>query len=416
MQTAMQKLMVWAERTLKTDMRYLISGGFWLSLGRVLSVFLGLALAVAFANLLEPKEYGVYKFVLAIAGFLWAFSLTGLSTAITRAIAQGNEASFPKGLRLQLIWSTLISLVAVGISLYYFYNDNTTLGTALLFVAAFSPFIKSFEMYGAYLSGKEAFRLKTLFGTLRDALPTVTLIVALFITDEPTLLIATYFISHSIATAILCFWTLRKLPPNEHSDSTVSTDTKHLSIMNTIERTANEADKILLFHFLGAAPLAIYAFSLAPIQQLQGFGKPFQTLLAARLPKRDFGELRQSIPRKLLFIIGGGIALTALYIPLAPLIYTYLFPQYLESILFSQAIALGTLATFPSILLRETFVATQRLAPLYVSKIVSAVVRICLLLILIPLMGIWGAVIALVIPQLITFIILFTSFIFSSHD
>lgn len=412
MKNRVGKAIAWSERFTKTDTRYLLKGGFWLGLGRGLSILLSLGLAVAFANLLDPKEYGVYKFVLSLAGFLWAFTLTGLPAAITRAVAQGHEGMLPKAIKSQMRWSTIVTISALAISLYYFYNDNQTLGTAMLLVGAFSPFIKTYEMFGSYLSGKQAFKIKTFFGVLRDSIPTAALIGALFFTNDPVLLIATYFVSHTFAAGLFYFITLKKFPPNDTDDETVTKDGKHLSLMNIIGKAAAEVDKILLFHHLGAAPLALYAFAYAPVQQMQGFGTLIQTLLAAKLPSRSFEELKRSIPWKTFLAFLITIPIVGAYVAAAPYIYTYLFPQYVEGVIFSQALALSLLVAFPSILLRESFIATRKLFPLYVTKTVVPILRVLLLLFLIPTMGIWGAVIALVIPQVLNLILLSLFFLF----
>lgn len=413
MKNRVGKAIAWSDRFTHTDTRYLLKGGFWLGLGRGLSTLLSLGLAVAFANLLDPKEYGVYKFVLSLAGFLWAFTLTGLPAAITRAVAQGHEGMLPKAIKSQMRWSTIVTLGALAIALYYFYNDNQTLGTAMLLVGAFSPFIKTYEMFGSYLSGKQAFKVKTFFGVLRDSIPTAALISALFLTKDPVLLIGTYFVSHTLSSALFYFITIKSFPPNSTDDETVTKDGKHLSLMNIIGKAAAEVDKILLFHHLGAAPLALYAFAYAPIQQMQGFGTLIQTLVSAKLPTRSFGELKQSIPRKAFLAFLLTLPIAGAYVFAAPYIYTYLFPQYVEGVIFSQALALSLIVSFPAILLRESFVATRKLFPLYVTRTVVPILRIALLVLLIPTIGIWGAIIAIIIPQTLNLILLSSFFIFT---
>jgi len=50
-----------SEKYFKTDMVYLAHGGFWLTLGQIISSAASFLLAIAFANLLPKETYGTYK-------------------------------------------------------------------------------------------------------------------------------------------------------------------------------------------------------------------------------------------------------------------------------------------------------------------------------------------------------------------
>ncbi len=54
----------WSEKYIKTDMIYLVKGGFWLTLGQIISSVSSLLLVIAFANLLPKETYGIYKYFL----------------------------------------------------------------------------------------------------------------------------------------------------------------------------------------------------------------------------------------------------------------------------------------------------------------------------------------------------------------
>ena len=51
------------EKYTKTDMVYLASGGFWLSIKTALSILIALSLSIAFANLLPKETFGEYKYI-----------------------------------------------------------------------------------------------------------------------------------------------------------------------------------------------------------------------------------------------------------------------------------------------------------------------------------------------------------------
>ena len=151
----------WSERYTKTDMVYLTSGGFWLTLGQVVSSLSALVLAVAFANLVPPETYGTYKYLLSIASIFAIFTLPGMNTALVRAVAQGHEGLIHSVTRSRVTHSFLGSVVALVGSGYYFLNENLELSLALLVIAATLPVFDTATGNFSYLLGKSRFGLKT---------------------------------------------------------------------------------------------------------------------------------------------------------------------------------------------------------------------------------------------------------------
>src|SRR3989338_1976898 len=129
----------WSERYTKTDMVYLASGGFWLTLGQIISSAATFGLAIAFANLLPKETYGTYKFILSIAGILSVLTLPGMMTALTQAVARGFEGSVIPALKLRVRWGMLAGLGNLVVATYYYFNGNTKLTISFLIVAAFLP-------------------------------------------------------------------------------------------------------------------------------------------------------------------------------------------------------------------------------------------------------------------------------------
>src|SRR3989344_7482169 len=134
----------WTERYTKTDMVYFAESNFWLNISRILSAGTGMMLTVAFANLLAPETFGTYKYVIAAAGFVATFSLSGLGTALMRAVAQGSRAIIPSIVRTANLWSLPASAAALGVCIYYFVQGNSDLGFAFLFIAVSNNFSNGF--------------------------------------------------------------------------------------------------------------------------------------------------------------------------------------------------------------------------------------------------------------------------------
>ena len=148
----------WSEKYFKTDMVYLTSGNFWMLAGRLVGTGSGIILTLAFANLLPKEVFGIYKYVISAAGFLMAFSLPGLGTAIVRAVAQGSTGIIKKTLPAGLRWSLIGSTLALGGAGYYFVMGNIVLGTSFTLIALYLFFSNYGGLAKSFLQGKKDFK------------------------------------------------------------------------------------------------------------------------------------------------------------------------------------------------------------------------------------------------------------------
>lgn len=392
-------LLRWSERYFKTDMLYLAKGGFWLACNQGIITLTGLILSVALANLVSKEVYGTYQFIMAMSVVLGTFTLTGMPAAVMRAAAQGNESALRTGFHTQLRWSIGVVFLAAGLAMYYFINDNFTLALSFLVVGAFTPFLDSFGLTKSYLVGKRLFRENALMGLWRRLIPLFAILATLFFTRDPLNLILVYFASNTLSAGLLYLVVVRTYSlPHTPQEAMVNYG-KHLSILKIFSEVLGQADKVLIWVMLGAAPVAVYTLALLPVKQIESAFKLVYDLTFPKLVNTEFSVLKQTLARKarILLAVAGG--LTILYIVAAPFLFKVLFPFYSESIALSQLLALTILAK-PRSLYGQAFTAHHRRRQQYLMTVTSTLLRLSLLLALIPFYGIWGAAYALIGSQL----------------
>jgi len=404
MQQSIVKLLRWSERYTKTDMVYLAKGGSALSFGYVVSMIVGLLFAIGLANFLPKDVYGQYSFVLSLAGIIGAFTITGLGTATTRAVAQGYEGTLHKSFLSYMRWGALTFLISSAGALYYYINENYTLALSLLIVGSLSPIAASSSLYNAYLTGKKKFTTKAIYNVIQNILPPIAILSVAYVSENVVYIILTYFLSTALIGGLLYVRTLQAFKPNKETNDETIGYAKHLSLMDILGSISLHIDKVLVFHYLGAVQLAIYTFAITVPRRLQSFNKILKTLVFPKIAEQSLESIRKNIAQKAFLLFLGAIGITAAYIFAAPYIFTYLFPQYTDSIIYSQFFAL-TLLFFPSMLYNQTLLAHMRKKELYIIKISAPILRIVLLLILLPLYGIWGAISAILLTRLIEFIL-----------
>lgn len=375
-----------------TDNVYLVKGGFWLSLGQIIENITSFFLAVAFANLLDPATYGNYQYILSLAGTLGICSLLSMGTAVIQATARGLEGSFYTAFMARLKWSSIGSLIALGLAIYFWSQGNATLPIPLLIVAAFLPLLNAANVYNAFLSGKKLFDVGTKYSIGNKIIPTLAMIIAIFLTKNLFLIVAVYFISNTLANYLFYWLTKSKFQPNTKEDPQTLTYGKHLSFAGIVSVIADYLDKILLFQFIGPVQLAVYSFAILLPDHIRSVVGNIPILALPKLASRSEEEIKKTIMKKFWKLSLLVVVITILYIALSPIFYKIFFSKYLDSLPYTQVFALSLLF-IPASLLGTVFEAKMKTKKIYLLKFFS-LFRIILFLILIPLYGIWGLIAA----------------------
>jgi len=392
-----------------TDLPAIFKDGLWVSTANGIQILVGIITTIVLANLLNKETLGTYQYILAVAGVLSIFTLSGLGTAITRGVAQGHEGLLRSSVQLKLKWSIGIALASAAVASYYLFNGNFELGLSFLIVGACAPFIESFKLYENYLYGKQSFRDSLLLGAWRKPLPLLATVATAWFYPEPLALIAAYFVSNALSLALVYLSVIAKYQPPSESHAETVAYSKHLSIIRGISIATSHADKLFLWHLLG--PVAVASFTIAQLATRYS-GVFLNTLTAIALPrfsKRDLPTLQQTLPRKVALLTLGMVAAAGAYVVVAPWLFSLLFPEYSESLLLSQALALGFLF-LPRSLYGQALTAHAQTKTQYILSIATPLLKLTLLAILIPIYGIWGAVYAQLITDLIGSIMVYVLF------
>lgn len=92
-QQVIAKINEWGKRY-QVDLAYIIKNEFWVYLARGVSLITGLAISVAFARLAPKEVLGQYNFIFAVLAIVSLLSIPGLSNAVLRSVARGNEGNY----------------------------------------------------------------------------------------------------------------------------------------------------------------------------------------------------------------------------------------------------------------------------------------------------------------------------------
>lgn len=390
-------LLRFSEKYTKTDMVYLAKGSFWLTLGQIISSASFFLLAIAFANLLSKETYGIYRYVLSIVGILNISTLSGMNTAVAQAVARKFEGSVISALKMKIRWGTLGSAASLFFAGYYYFQVNIELTISFLIVSAFLPFMDSFTLYDSLLSGKKLFRISTNYGTISQLISAIILISALFLTNNLFLILLSYFLPWTITRFVFLKITLKKFPPNLDEDPKTISYGKHLSFVGIIGTVASYLDRLLIFHYLGAAEVAIYSIATAPPDQIKNLFKNIPTLAMPKLAQRSFREIDSILYKRLFYLFMTGLALAGIYSIIAPYFFKLFFPKYMDSVFYSQFFSFTLALKLPISLIsvvtqsKITFISKRLL---YWANTIPSVVLIISLYLLTKPLGVNGVIVS----------------------
>jgi O-antigen/teichoic acid export membrane protein len=399
-----QSILHTLERLFKTDIRYVLRGGSWLAVSQFTLSGTTFLLSIAFANLLPRETYGVYKYVLSVVALLAMTTLSGMDTAVTRAVAQGNEHSIYDALRTKLRFGMIGSVLAIGLSLYYFLNGNAFLGAGFIIASIALPLWESFDIYASFLNGKGLFKEYAKYYSITQLISALIVFAALIWTQDIIAILAAYFITNTLIRVINFFLVTRAIPPNDKKDPEMITYGKRLSAINLIGTLLGQLDQILVFHYIGAAELAVYALAIAPVEHLKGLLKNVQALALPRFAARTKEDVRTNIFSKAmrLGILVGLITLA--YIIIAPLFYKIFFPKYIDATIFSQIAALSLIGVCVGNFF-NTFLESQAEEKKLLQSNLFGIINIIILFPLIAYFGLMGAVIGRLIGRFLSLLV-----------
>lgn len=381
-----------------TDNVYLAKGGFFLTFASFMGSVSSLVLAMLFARLVDKGVYGTYQYLLSWGSILAVASISGMSDALTRAVAQGFEKTIYPVLKTRLRWSSLGTAAGIAIGAYYLVRGRADLFYGFLIVAAFLPINAVVSSWGDYAIGKKAFGLQTRYAVISTLVAATSVISVMLIHPTAIALALAFGASYLTVNVFALFATLRALPPQGDASAEALRFGKKLTFLDIVSSIASYLDRILVFTLLGSRETAIYAFALAPPEQLKGYLKNLYVMALPKIAGRPLSEIKKNFYRKLFVLWGAVGAMVLVYSLAAPTVYRWLFPSYQESVVYSIIFAVSLL-TVASVLPLAVFNGHQRYRENFNYQVTTAIIGIATLVVFVWKWGLPGAVAARVVTR-----------------
>lgn len=375
------------------DTSYIARGMAWLNGRIIVSMIVALALSVAFANLLSPEEYGTYRFIISIVSLWGGILLSGANIAVTGAVARGAERTFNASITLQFKWNLAGVICIAGTGVYYLVQGNTNIGYPILAASLIYPISSIFNTYIAYFAGIRDFRNQSIYESIASATYVSVIFIALLLGANAGLLAVLFFLSNLIGHSFGFAKARSKVDPSTPADNTALTFAKQLTLISIPASFILQLDSIIVFHYLGSAGLAIYAFSMLGPDKLSGLLKSVSTLALSKFARRTTNQLRSSmLKRSFQFsIFAACIALA--YIVAAPYIFRVFYSQYLDAVRYTQIYALSLVAAGVMLPMSSLF-AQSRIRRIAATNFGLPIVQLAIIFLGVRYYGLPGAIAA----------------------
>ncbi|MDQ3014264.1 MAG: oligosaccharide flippase family protein [bacterium] len=395
------QLLRWSERYTKTDMVYMASGAFWGNLNGLFLAFLSLVTSILFARFLTKEAFGTYQYVLAIGGLITAITLTGMNTAVTRAVARGFEGDYKKSVKYQLKFGIIAMLVSFAIAGWYYTKGNTDLGLSFLWIGLFMPAANALNTWAAYMGGKKFFKIGTRYGFINMSVTYIGIIVVLYVTQSFVWVIFANFFFGLLSNIIIYFLIARRFEINDATDPETIPYGNHLTVMAIPGFIATQIDALLIFQFIGPAPLAVYSFATIIPEKLAGMLKFIPNIALPKLSEKTPKEVGQILFKRIWVILAFLGLIAFAYAELAPFFFKIFFPQYTASVPYTQIYALSFFSV-GAVFVQTALVSQQKVKELYIVNTSMPFLKTILLVVLMYFYGIWGILWAQIIIHIIS--------------
>ena len=385
---------------LKTDVKHLLKGGFWLTIAKIVSAISSFLSSIVFANFVPKEIYGLYRLVLSYTNILSIPTLNGIDTSLTKAIGKGYNGSIFPAFYTKIKWGLLSSVASLFFAVYYYiWRNDISLSICFAIAAVFLPIMDPLQIFLAYLNGKQNYVTYTKYHTYIKVTVTSLLIVMILITQNLVLIILSYFLFYTLTRLLFFLITIKKIKNDNTVDHSIIPYGKHLSLMNILSTISIALDKILVFHYVGAIQLASYYLAMVPYKQVQNFVNSLNTLALPKFADNTIGNIKDTLPKKILKSYLIIIPIVIIYALTAPYLFNVFYPKYIDIVGISSIFMCQLIFT-PIYLFNTALTAQGKKKELYIISISYAVVKIVLLIILVPMFGLYGAVASLIITSL----------------
>lgn len=376
----------------------------------------GFVLNIFLIRYLDLTELGNYKTYFSVINILILFSLVGLNNSIAKAVAKKYKVFFRKATNISIIFSSVASIILVILAFTY-YKDSAV-KYALIYSSLIIPFYFGLNTWESFLLGKRNFKQIFINYCFMIATRLGLLFAVLFYTKNYLYAIVVYLCVDTIYSLIFYLFIRRKTDWEEIDPVIEKEYIKHgarLTGASTISVIASNVERIILYAVSNAS--LVGSFSIIDIipTMAKNLLKTVISIPTIELARYSEKDNRRIIKRYLYLIFLVGILIVVILWFLGPLLLRVFFDVTDENILWYSRLMLLFLLFMPfNLTIKDMCKYQGSGSSFFKLNATTDSMKLVFLAILIPFFKIYGIIIAMLLTEFLSTIILLIWFIRSN--
>jgi O-antigen/teichoic acid export membrane protein len=355
----------------------------------------GILLTVAFSRLATKEVFGNFQFILSILSILTFISIPGINVAVIKYTSHDKDGVYKRGSVLKLLYSLIGIPLLLIIGVYFFYYESRAVGIGLMSVSVFFPFLYGLDLWESFLVGKKRFKHIFIYKSIFSVINLAVVVLVIYLKrDNLTLIILAYVLVHSVFN-IIYFLITRKLIKNNRETPGWKKEGYKLTARTIISLLYDNVDKIIIGLLLGPEELAVYSIAVVIYRKLLFFIKEILNVITPKLFEKTKDENYRLDRRIMLF---AGLLMTlfvAVIIIIIPKMYILFFSEkYADSIRYAQIYMIIVPISFINNIIQIFLIGKNKINIIIRNQVISICLNLILYFVLIPIWGIYGAIIS----------------------
>ncbi len=396
----------------RSERQMVAKNTFWLTSGTVVSKTIRAVLIIYAARVLGAAGYGIYSYVLSLAGFFTAFSDIGLTQLLTReAVKKPEKVSAYISTTFVLKLIVIAATVALTIFVAPFFV-RIDAAKPLIPIVALILCLDSLRSFGFSITRAENRMEAEAFLNAATDISTVALgIFVLFAAPTPYNLSLAYAGGVGLGLIYAVFVIGRRFKEafgafDKALVKPILNSAWPFAIMGLLGSFMINIDTVVIGIFRNAKDLGYYGVAQRPVQLLYLFPQLISTSLfpiIARLIRENQTEkIKRVLERSVVAVVAVALPLMVGGIILAPALVNLFFgAEYAGAVLAFQLLLLTLITVFPGNIIGNAIFAYDEQRIFIISSFGGAIMNTVLDLFLIPTYGIAGSAVATILSQLV---------------
>lgn len=393
-------------KSVKNNYNHFIKDTSWVTLNQIISVILGVLISVILARFTTKIVFGEYNLLISIVSILSIVAIPGLNTSMLRSISRGKEGVYTKAVKLSFNWSFLGIPLLILIGFYFYFYAEQSVGIALFLSAIFFPLLYAPNNWTALLQGKKKFDIFAKFSIIQSLLRALAIIMAVYLGSGTLVPIFLAYMIVNSFTNIFYFFKCKAYINNDLEEEGWQRSGYKLTFNDFVMLSYDYIDKIFIGIFIGPVELAIYAVAVSVVSAIRGSVIQIIKVTYPHIFAMQKEKIKVYFQKIMLPLIIFNLIFLLILVLILPLLMIILYSQkYEDSIIYAQMYCITIPLAIFMVVLNTSLIALKKENAIIKFRLLGLIIILILYSILIPFMGVIGAIISSIIYYVVLIIL-----------